>query len=120
MTWDAPDYFDPALSYTVAGGQVMWNVYLGLMGYKHVAGADGATLVPYLAQDMPTVSSDGKTYKFTLRSGLKYSDGRPVKASDFKTAIKRLFLVDSPGVGLFTNIVGTDQFSKSKKGDIAG
>jgi peptide/nickel transport system substrate-binding protein len=43
-----------------------------------------------------------------------------VKASDFKYAIKRDFLADSPGVGFFTNIVGADQFSKTKKGEITG
>ena len=69
---------------------------------------------------MPTVSNGGKTYKLKLRPGLKYSDGTPVKASDFKYAIKRLFQIDSPGVGFFTNIVGADQFSKTKKGDISG
>jgi peptide/nickel transport system substrate-binding protein len=56
----------------------------------------------------------------TLRPGLKYSNGTPVKASDFKYAIKRDFLADSPGVGFFTNIVGADEFSKTKKGDISG
>ena len=45
--------------------------------------AGGATLVPYLAQDMPTVSADGMTYTLMLRKGLKYSNGTPVKASDF-------------------------------------
>jgi peptide/nickel transport system substrate-binding protein len=114
------DYLDPGLSYTVQGWETMWNVYLSLLGYKHVAGPDGATLVPALAQDMPDISADGKTYKLKLRSGLKYSDGKPVKASDFKYAIKRLFQIDSPGVGFFTNIVGADQFSKTKKGDISG
>jgi peptide/nickel transport system substrate-binding protein len=114
------DYLDPGLSYTVQGWAVMWNVYLSLLGYKHVAGPDGATLVPALAQDMPDISADGKTYKLKLRTGLKYSDGKAVKASDFKYTIKRLFQIDSPGVGFFTNIVGADAFSKTKKGDISG
>jgi peptide/nickel transport system substrate-binding protein len=114
------DYLDPGLSYTVQGWEAMWNVYLSLLGYKHVAGPDGATLVPALAQDMPDISADGKTYTLKLRTGLKYSNGKPVKASDFKYAIKRLFQIDSPGVGFFTNIVGADQFSKTKKGDISG
>ena len=114
------DFLDPGLSYTVQGWSIMWNVYLPLLGYKHVNGPDGATLVPYLAKALPDVSSDGKTYTFTLRSGLKYSDGTPVKASDFKKTIERLFLIDSPGVGFFTNIVGADQFSKTKKGSISG
>lgn len=114
------DFLDPALSYTVQGWSIMWNVYLPLLGYKHVNGPDGATLVPYLAKAMPKVSADGKTYTFTLRSGLKYSDGTAVKASDFKSSIERLFLVDSPGVGFFSGIVGADTFAQTKKGGLSG
>ena len=114
------DYLDPGLSYTVQGWGAMWHVYLPLLTYKDVAGPQGATIVPALAQSLPTVTNGGKTYKLKLRPGLKYSNGKPVKASDFKYAIKRLFLIDSPGVGFFTNIVGADQFSKTKKGDISG
>jgi peptide/nickel transport system substrate-binding protein len=114
------DFLDPGLSYTVEGWGIMWNVYLPLLGYKHVNGPDGATLVPYLAQDMPTVTNGGKTYEFTLRKGLKYSDGTAIKAGDFKATIERDFKVDSPGVGFFGNIVGADQYGKTKKGDISG
>ena len=114
------DYLDPGYSYTQQGWQIMWNVYLSLLGYKHVNGPDGASIVPALAKDLPQISSDGLTYTLTLRPGLKYSNGQAVKASDFKYAIKRDFLADSPGVGFFTNIVGADQFSKTKKGDISG
>src|SRR6478672_630393 len=84
VTWDAPDYMDPGLAYTVAGWQIMWNVYEGLVGYAHVNGADGAKLMPYLAEALPTITNGGKNYKFTLRDGLKYSDGTAVKASDFQ------------------------------------
>ena len=35
------------------------------------------------------------------QTGLKYSDGTPVKASDFAASIERDFKVDSPGVGFF-------------------
>jgi peptide/nickel transport system substrate-binding protein len=114
------DFLDPGLSYTVEGWGIMWNVYLPLLGYKHANGPDGATLVPYLAQDMPTVTNGGKTYEFTLRKGIKYSDGTDVKASDFKATIERDFKVDSPGVGFFGNIVGADEYGKTKKGDISG
>jgi peptide/nickel transport system substrate-binding protein len=114
------DFLDPGLSYTVEGWGIMWNVYLPLLGYKHANGPDGATLVPYLAQDMPTVTNGGKTYEFTLRKGIKYTDGTDVKASDFKSTIERDFKVDSPGVGFFGNIVGADEYGKTKKGDISG
>jgi peptide/nickel transport system substrate-binding protein len=114
------DFLDPGLSYTVEGWSIMWNVYLPLLGYKHVNGPEGATIVPYLAQDLPKVSSDGKTYTLTLRKGLKYSDGTPVKASDFRATIERDFKVDSPGVGFFGGIVGANQFGKTKTGHISG
>ncbi|HET7567650.1 MAG TPA: ABC transporter substrate-binding protein, partial [Gaiellaceae bacterium] len=115
------DFLDPALSYTVQGWAIMWNVYLPLLGYKHVNGPDGATLVPYLAKSLPQVSSDGKTYTFQLRDGLKYSDGTPIKASDFKSTIERDYAVDSPGVGFFGGIVGADACSSNPKScDITG
>ena len=114
------DFLDPSLSYTVQGWAIMWNVYLPLLGYKHVNGPDGATIVPYLAENLPTVSSDGKTYTLTLRKGLKYSNGTAIKASDFAYSIERDFHIDSPGVGFFGNIVGANAYGSTKKGHISG
>jgi peptide/nickel transport system substrate-binding protein len=114
------DYLDPGLSYTVEGWEIMWNVYLPLVGYTHANGPDGATIIPYLAKALPVVSADGTTYTLTLRSGLKYSDGTPIVASDFAATIERDFKVDSPGVGFFGNIVGADAYAKTKTGHISG
>jgi peptide/nickel transport system substrate-binding protein len=69
---------------------------------------------------MPKVSSSGKVYQFTLRPNLKYSNGKAVKASDFRYAIERDYKMDSPGVGFFSAIKGADQFGKTKKGHISG
>ncbi|WP_018132025.1 peptide ABC transporter substrate-binding protein [Effusibacillus pohliae] len=44
---------------------------------------------PALAKALPEISPDGKTYKITLRDGITYWDGTPVKASDFEYAWKR-------------------------------
>ena len=46
---------------------------------------------------MPEVSDDGTTYTLTLRDGLKYSDGSPVKANDFEHTIKRVINLESGG-----------------------
>jgi peptide/nickel transport system substrate-binding protein len=86
-----PDYIDPQLSYVVEGWEVLWNVYTPLLTYKHAKGKEGTEVVPGLAKDMPTISPDGKTYKLALRPNMKYSDGTPIKASDFTYAIQRLF-----------------------------
>jgi peptide/nickel transport system substrate-binding protein len=123
VVWDAPDYMDPALYYTVAAYQLTNYVWTGLVGYKHENGPAGATLVPYLAKSMPTVSADGRNFKFTLRDGLKYSNGTAVKASDFRYTIERDFKMDSPGVGFFTDIKGVsgdNGFATTKKGHISG
>ena len=123
VVWDAPDYMDPQLYYTVAAYQIDNYVWSGLLGYKHVAGPEGAQLVPYLAQSMPKISADGKDLKFTLRPNLHYSNGKPVKASDFKYSIERAFKMDSPGVGFFSSIAGVsgaNGYATTKKGHISG
>jgi peptide/nickel transport system substrate-binding protein len=112
IAMDAPDYLDPGLSDTAEGWGVMWNVYLPLIGYKHANRSEGATLVPYLATSLPRISPDGRTYSLRLRRGLRYSNGEPVRASDFKRTIERDFVLDSAGAGLFRNIVGAERFAK--------
>ncbi|HEY1291782.1 MAG TPA: ABC transporter substrate-binding protein [Chloroflexota bacterium] len=41
---------------------------------------------PAMATDMPKISDDGRTYTFTLRNDLKWSDGSPVTVDDFQFA----------------------------------
>ena len=77
--------------HTVEGWEVLWNTYTPLLTYRHPR-VTGTDLVPALAKEMPQISDDGKTYKLTLRPNMKYSDGSPIKASDFTFAIKRLFI----------------------------
>ncbi|MGZ4372048.1 MAG: ABC transporter substrate-binding protein [Gaiellaceae bacterium] len=113
------DYLDPGLSYTIEAWQTMWNVYLTLVGYPHVNGPAGAQLVPVLATGLPEVSADGRVYRMTLRQGLRFSNGQPVKASDFVYAIRRLYLLRSPGAILFDNIVGATP-AAARRGSIPG
>lgn len=114
------DYLDPGLTYSPEGLNIIWNVYLPLLGYRHVSGAGGATIVPYLARSLPKVSANGRVYTLVLRKGLKYSNGQPVKASDFKSAVERDFKLDSPGAGYFYDIVGADNARRAKGGHISG
>ena len=115
-----PDYMDPQLSYTAEGWEAMWNTYIPLLTYDHKAGEPGTKVIPGLAQDLPKITNGGKTYTLTLRKGLTYSNGQPVKASDFEFAVKRMFILNSGGSSFYTNIVGAEQFQKTKKGDISG
>jgi peptide/nickel transport system substrate-binding protein len=115
-----PDYMDPALSYTAEGWTAMGEVYIPLLTYKHAEGKEGSEVVPGLAKEMPKISNGGKTYTLFLRPGLKYSDGTPVKASDFPYAVERVFKTNSGGSPFYTSIVGAEKFAKTKTGGIPG
>ncbi|WP_422742755.1 ABC transporter substrate-binding protein [Mycobacterium sp. WMMD1722] len=115
-----PDYVDPQLSYTVEGWETLYNVYVPLLTYKHAKGADGTEVVPGLATDMPQVSPDGKTYTLTLRPNMKYSDGTPIKASDFTYAIQRLFKANSGGSVFYEPIVGATEYADGTADTISG
>ncbi len=115
-----PDYLDPALSYTQEGWTAMYDTYLPLLTYRHADGSAGSEVVPALAESLPKITNGGKTYTLNLRKGLKYSNGKPVKASDFTSSIERLFKVSSPGSGFYESIVGAEEFAETKQGGIPG
>ena len=115
-----PDYIDPQLSYTLEGWEVLYNTYTPLLTYKHAKGEEGTEVVPGLAKSLPEVSPDGKTYKLTLRPNMKYSDGTPIKASDFTYAIQRLFKADSGGSVFYGVIAGADDYAEGKADKISG
>jgi peptide/nickel transport system substrate-binding protein len=115
-----PDYLDPALSFTAEGWTAMQNTYLPLLTYAHANGNAGTRLIPGLAKGLPRISEDGLTYTLSLRPGLEYSDGSPVRASDFRSSVERLFLVNSAGSTFYTGIVGAQKFAETRKGGISG
>lgn len=115
-----PDYLDPALSLSIEGQSAMWNTYLPLLTYVHADGAAGTKLIPGLARALPRVGDGGRTYTLFLRPGLRYSDGAPVRASDFRHEIERVLALSSGGSGFFTDIVGAERFQETKHGGIAG
>ena len=117
----APDSLDPALGATTQSYEATWISYTGLVTYAHTSGEAGTKLIAGLAESLPSVSSDGKTYTFVLRKGLLYSDGTPVKASDFAHTIERAIKLGWGNKELFTeNIVGGEDFDKGKSSSISG
>jgi peptide/nickel transport system substrate-binding protein len=73
----------------VHGSQLSSLAYDGLVAYRRVEGPAGATLVGALATDAPAPSDAGRTYVFTLRRGLRFSDGTPVRPTDVRASIER-------------------------------
>ena len=78
-----PDKLDPALNSSVDGATLAANTFAGLYTYN----ADGE-LTPNVAEGYE-VSEDGLTYTFTLKDGLKWSDGSDMTAADFEYSWKR-------------------------------
>jgi peptide/nickel transport system substrate-binding protein len=117
----APDSLDPGLGATTQSYEATWIAYTGLLTYAHASGEAGTKLIPGLAESLPTVSNGGKTYTFTLRKGLVYSSGAPVKASDFAYSIERAIKLGWGSKELLTeNIVGGEAFDKGKASSISG
>ena len=117
----APDYLDPGLGYTTQAANADWLAYTGLYTYAHSEGVAGGTVIPGLATGLPKVSADGKTYTMTLRPGLTFSDGKPVKASDFAYSIGRSIKVNWGGKIFYTgHIAGASAFDKGTAKTISG
>jgi peptide/nickel transport system substrate-binding protein len=117
-----PQSLDPGEDYTSQGSEVNWVVYTGLVTYAHASGQAGTRLIPGLATALPTISDGGRTYTAMLRRGLKFSNGAPVKASDFLRAVERAIKIPWGGSGAFITpiIVGGSAYSTGKAKAISG
>jgi peptide/nickel transport system substrate-binding protein len=80
---------DPAEEPQLVDGDVLRLVYDGLIAYRPAEGTAGNVLVPSLAESLPIVSNDERTYTFTLREGIVFSDGRSLTASDVERSLRR-------------------------------
>jgi hypothetical protein len=72
---------DPAL---VSDGNSLYVAAQVVQGLVGLQPGTISTIIPVLASALPTVSADGKTYTFTLRTGVKFSDGTPFNATAVK------------------------------------
>jgi ABC-type transport system substrate-binding protein len=108
---------DPAFAgYDVGSWSMSIAIYSALVDY-----GTGLTLTGDLAKSW-TLSSNQKTYTFHLHSGVEFSDGSPMTASDFAFSIDRIVnpKTASPGSYLFSNIVGATQYAAGKSKTISG
>ena len=117
------EFLDPALAYDSLGWVTIYAVNMQLMNYPDKpAAAGGNRLAPEAATGLPTVSSDGKTYTFTVKSGLKFSDGSPVTAAAFARAFVRACHPDqaSPAIAFTSNVQGCTAFNEKKASALTG
>ncbi|WP_105972406.1 ABC transporter substrate-binding protein [Streptomyces geranii] len=69
-----PDTLSPLLGYGKDGNS---KIFDGLLAHD----AD-LELKPALAKALPEVGDDGRTYTYTLRDGVEFSDGEPLTSAD--------------------------------------
>lgn len=115
---------DPALSYDTVSSTILYQTYDTLFQYHYLHRP--YTLEPLLAEDMPKISKDQKTYTFSIKKNVRYhpdpslgEQPRIVMAEDFITAIKRLAFIETKSNGWFLfegRIKGIDEF-RSKAGN---
>jgi peptide/nickel transport system substrate-binding protein len=117
----APQSADNNNDFTTQGNELYSVINTPLLTFKRAAGQAGAEIVPALAESLPTVSNGNKTYTFTLRKGLKYSNGQPIKAGDFKFTIQRALKLSWDASSFLTlHIAGAKDYAGGKAKDISG
>jgi ABC-type transport system substrate-binding protein/streptogramin lyase len=76
----------------------------GLVALAQASGA--AQLVPDLATAVPLPTDGGRTYAFRLRPGIRYSTGIPVKASDLRRGLERLYTMHGETAFFYSALQG--------------
>ncbi len=111
---------DPAWHYDTSSATAIFNIYETLIFY------DGEAIdkfVPVLAESLPTISADGKTYTFKIRKGIKFHEGGDLTAEDVAYSFQRALLQDRSGgpIHMITepvlDVASIDELAK-KVGDL--
>jgi len=108
---------DPAIGYDWKNWSMIKSVFDGLLDYK-----PGTTeIVPDLAESYD-ISKDGLTYTFKLRHGVKFQNGREMKAADVKYSLERTCdpKTQSPGASYYASLKGFEDFQAGKAKELTG
>jgi ABC-type transport system substrate-binding protein len=87
-TTDEVHSLDAQDAYATHDWEILKNTGVPLLAYK----PGTSELVLGTAADFPTVSDDGKTYTFKLKTGITFADGTPLTAQDYVRAWQRIGL----------------------------
>jgi peptide/nickel transport system substrate-binding protein len=94
LTAQVPATFDPTRAYYTDSTAIMSLVTRALTQYVYDPKTNDMVLAPDMATDLGTPNKDNTAWTFTLRDGLKYEDGTPVKAEDVAYAVSRSFAIE--------------------------
>jgi ABC-type transport system substrate-binding protein len=94
------DTMDPHAAFDVGRIAVRLNVYDGLMRWQ----SNPAKLEPWLAESY-AITNGGLTYTFKMRKGVKFHDGKEVKASDVVYSMERILAMGKGAASLFKTMI---------------
>src|SRR6266545_3820458 len=117
------DFIDPALDYYSHGWQLQYATTCKLLNFPDKeATAGGTRISAEAAASLPAVSRDGKTYTFTVKSGLKFADGSAVTAANFAYAFNRDLQpkMSSPATTFIEDILGAKDVEQGKASTASG
>ena len=116
--------FDPVAAFTTSEVEVLsCCLQRTLMSYPALPGYQGLQPQPDLADGPPTVSADGLTWTFHIRSDVHYApplEHVEVTSEDFARALQRAGRADNPPFLLFGLIAGFDEFQSGDADTISG
>ncbi|MEC9475871.1 MAG: ABC transporter substrate-binding protein [Planctomycetota bacterium] len=105
-----PPDLDPILVSDTTSDGVASKIFNTLLDYD-----PQLQLEPCLATAMPEISADGTQYNFTIREGVRFSNGREITATDFKYSLQRLASVRSKRSNLIEPIRGASEAIESAR-----
>ncbi|GBR22947.1 peptide ABC transporter substrate-binding protein [Acetobacter orleanensis NRIC 0473] len=106
---DSGGTLDPQVSYISLIKELETPVYDGLLAFPKFSGPAAQHVIADLAETVPQSEDGGRTYRFTLRPNLHFSDGQTVGVEDVAASFRRLFKVGSPTAGpYYSHIIGAD------------
>src|SRR4051794_5405095 len=113
---------DPALARGPLAQAVAFAACTPLLTYADAGGDAGRTVIPGLATDVPDTSPNMRTVTFTLRSGLRFADGKPLTTADIRYTFERLLAprMHSPAAPLFADLVGAQAYQQGLAPTVRG
>lgn len=106
---------DPGEAFELSTAEITANTYSKLVGLDP---SDTSKVVGELAESW-TISEDGMTYTFKLKSGLKFASGNPITAEDVAYSFERAVKLDKSPAFLLTQfgLSGENITEKAKAAD---
>jgi ABC-type transport system substrate-binding protein/DNA-binding SARP family transcriptional activator len=103
------DSIDPGAAYSANDWQILSMTNDGLLTYARSSTPSAAVIVPDLATSLPLVHDGGRTFTFTVRRGVRYSDGTLLRPEDFRRALERQYQAGTGLSAMGVPVTGAEQ-----------